>query len=59
MPRENIMLECTKCKRRNYMTTKNMKKAGNQRLEIKKFCKHDHEHNDEIPHAQYHEKIVY
>ena len=36
--RENIILECTDCKRRNYMTSKN-KRNNPDRLEIKKYCK--------------------
>lgn len=35
--REQIILECTECKNRNYNTTKN--KANNpERLELKKYC---------------------
>ncbi|MBL8169232.1 MAG: 50S ribosomal protein L33 [Acidobacteria bacterium] len=37
MPRDNIVLQCTECKSRNYVTTKNKKKTT-QRLEFKKFC---------------------
>ena len=37
-PRENIILECTECKRRNYMTSKN-KRNNTDRLEIVKYCK--------------------
>ena len=37
-PRENIIVECTECKRRNYMTSKN-KRNHADRLEIKKHCK--------------------
>ena len=37
-PRENIILECTECKRRNYMTSKN-KRNNTERLEITKYCK--------------------
>lgn len=37
-PRESITLECTECKRRNYLTEKN-KRHNTDRLEIKKFCK--------------------
>ena len=32
-PRESITLECTECKRRNYMTEKN-KRNNTDRLEI-------------------------
>ena len=40
-PRENITLECTECKRRNYMTSKN-KRNNTERLEENKnskYCK--------------------
>ena len=37
-PRENIILECTECKRRNYMTEKN-KRNNTERLEVVKYCK--------------------
>ncbi len=37
MARDNIMLQCTTCKSRNYPTTKN-KKTTPERLEFKKFC---------------------
>ena len=40
-PRENITLECTECKQRNYMPSKN-KRKNTDRLEIdknSKFCK--------------------
>ena len=37
--REPITLECTECKRRNYMTEKN-KKNNTDRLEIVKYCKY-------------------
>ncbi len=40
MPREMVILACTACKRRNYVTTKNKRKAAN-RLELKKFCRFD------------------
>lgn len=36
--REQITLECTVCKERNYSTTKN-KTNTPERLELKKFCK--------------------
>lgn len=38
MPRENIILECTECKERNYVTTKNKRKHP-ERVEWKKFCR--------------------
>ena len=37
--REPITLECTECKRRNYMTEKN-KKNNTDRLEVVKYCKY-------------------
>jgi len=37
-PRENIILECTECHRRNYMTSKN-KRNNTDRLTIRKYCK--------------------
>ena len=36
MPRDNIILQCTECKERNYVTTKN-KKNTPERMELKKF----------------------
>ena len=36
MPRDNIILQCTECKERNYVTTKN-KKNTPERLELKKY----------------------
>jgi len=40
MPREQITLACTECKRRNYTTTKNKTQTPG-RLEILKFCRFD------------------
>ena len=40
MPRDNIVLQCGDCKSRNYTTTKN-KKTMTEKLELKKFCRHD------------------
>ena len=37
-PRENITVECTECKRKNYITSKN-KRNNTEILEIKKYCK--------------------
>jgi large subunit ribosomal protein L33 len=37
MPREQITLQCTECKRKNYTSMKN-KKTMTERLELKKFC---------------------
>ncbi|MCH8819921.1 MAG: 50S ribosomal protein L33 [Acidobacteria bacterium] len=36
--KENITLQCTECKRKNYTSTKN-KRTVTQRLELKKYCK--------------------
>jgi len=41
--RENITLQCTECKRRNYTATRN-KKIQKDKLELKKFCKFCHKH---------------
>ena len=38
--RDNIILQCPECKHRNYTTTKN-KKTTTEKLELKKFCRHD------------------
>jgi len=38
MPRDNVTLQCTECKERNYTTTKN-KKNTPDRLEFKKYCR--------------------
>ena len=35
-PRENITLECTECKNRNYVTSKN-KRNNTDRLELVKY----------------------
>ena len=45
MPRENIVLQCTDCKGRNYVTTKN-KKEMKDRLELSKFCRRCPKHTD-------------
>lgn len=36
--RVNATMECTTCKRRNYMTTKN-RRTTTARLELKKYCR--------------------
>ena len=41
--RVQVTLECTTCKRRNYITMKN-KQNDRERLEIKKYCKFDRVH---------------
>ena len=38
--RVKITLECTECKRRNYITIKS-KINDRERLEMKKYCSHD------------------
>jgi large subunit ribosomal protein L33 len=43
MPRDQVTLACTECKRRNYMTTRN-KRVQTERIEIKKFCRFDRKH---------------
>jgi large subunit ribosomal protein L33 len=43
MPRDNIVLQCTDCKNRNYVTTKN-KKTTPDRLEFSKFCRRCRKH---------------
>ncbi len=40
---ETIHLQCSECKRKNYTTTKN-KQNVTDKLELKKFCKHDKKH---------------
>jgi large subunit ribosomal protein L33 len=37
MAREQITLQCTECKRKNYTSMKN-KKTTTERLELSKFC---------------------
>ncbi len=41
--RTAVTLECTVCKRRNYITTKN-KSNQRERIEMKKYCKWDKAH---------------
>jgi large subunit ribosomal protein L33 len=44
MAQENLIkLQCTKCKRVNYFSKKNKKKLQ-EKLEMKKYCKHCQEH---------------
>ena len=38
--RINILLECTECHHRNYLTSKN-KRHNPDRLELKKYCPND------------------
>lgn len=41
--RVNVTLECTSCRRRNYMTTKN-KMNDRERIEMNKYCRWEREH---------------
>lgn len=41
--RVKVTLECTECKRRNYMTTKN-KNNQRERIEMNKYCRFDRRH---------------
>jgi len=36
--RDNVILQCGECKRRNYVTTKNKKKTTGK-LEFRKYCR--------------------
>ena len=38
MPRELITIACTACKSRNYVSTRNKKEQGSEKLELRKFC---------------------
>ena len=40
--RDNIILQCPDCKRRNYVTTKNKKTT--ERLELAKYCRFCRKH---------------
>jgi len=41
--REQVTLQCTQCKRRNYTTRKN-RRNDPDRLELKKYCKFCRKH---------------
>lgn len=41
--RIKVTLECTECKRRNYITKKN-KVNDRERIEMSKYCKFDRKH---------------
>jgi large subunit ribosomal protein L33 len=41
--RIQVTLECTDCKRRNYITTKN-KINDRERIEMNKFCRFERKH---------------
>ena len=43
MARDQVILACTECKRRNYTTTKNKTQTPG-RFEILKFCRFDRKH---------------
>jgi len=43
MPRELVIMACTECKRRSYVTNKN-KRSTTGRLELKKFCRAERKH---------------
>jgi large subunit ribosomal protein L33 len=43
MPRENITLACSECKKRNYASTKNKRKST-ERIELKKYCSAERRH---------------
>lgn len=45
MATERVILECTECKQRNYVTFKN-KQHNPDRMEIKKHCKFCNAHTD-------------
>ncbi len=46
--REQIILECTVCKQRNYLTTRDKRKTP-EKYEMKKYCKFDRKHT---PHKE-------
>ncbi|MCP4634691.1 MAG: 50S ribosomal protein L33 [candidate division Zixibacteria bacterium] len=48
MPRDLVILACSKCKRRNYTTTKNKRKTPG-RVEFKKYCPFCNQH---LPHKE-------
>ena len=41
--RVQVTLECTSCKRRNYITTKN-KTNDRERIELRKYCRWERRH---------------
>ncbi|MBA2848504.1 50S ribosomal protein L33 [Thermosulfuriphilus ammonigenes] len=41
--RINILLQCTECKRRNYITSKN-KRNTPDKLQLRKYCPFDRRH---------------
>ena len=44
---EQIHLQCTKCKRKNYITTKNKQNVPDK-LKLMKYCPHDREHTEHV-----------
>ena len=43
--RELISIKCEECSNKNYYVTKNKRKHADK-LEVKKFCKHDRKHTN-------------
>lgn len=41
--REQVILQCTECKRKNYTGMRDKRKHP-ERLELKKFCRHERKH---------------
>jgi len=41
--REQVILECTVCKQRNYLSTRDKRKQP-EKIEVKKYCKFDRKH---------------
>lgn len=41
--REQVILECTVCKQRNYLSTRDRRKQP-EKIEVKKYCKFDRKH---------------
>ncbi len=41
--REQVILQCTECKQRNYTTTRDKRKSPD-RYELKKYCKFERKH---------------
>lgn len=43
--REQVILECTVCKQRNYLTTRDKRKTP-EKYVVKKYCKFDRKHTE-------------
>ena len=43
MPRDNVHLQCTECKRRNYTAGRNKKKQTTK-LQLRKYCRFCRQH---------------